>query len=188
MGKLAGLLVFVVVLVGAIALTRYYTSRPEPPPKPPAAPAAAASPAAPSDERTEGSSAPVVFKPQSITLDFETGKSRTTLALERDASRPAPESVWVWTYFFTPDGERAYCAGEPVEVRQPFATGDRATITVTASAADCRAPSPALYAMYARVNVSTESAFAARLSERQISYDTASATPVVLQNARRGGR
>lgn len=188
MGKLAGLLVFVVVLVGAIALTRYYSSRPAPPPATPATPASPAStPSAPSEGAREGG-APVVFKPRSITLDFEAGKSHTTLALERDATRPAPEKLWVWTYFFSPEGERTYCAGEPVEVRRPFATGDSPTITATASAADCRAPSPALYALYARVNVSTESAFAARLSERQISYDTASATPVVLKNARREGR
>lgn len=180
MGKLVGLLVFVVVLVGAITLTRYYTS-------PPVAPVAPAPPAAPPVEPSL-TDAPVVFKPQSVTLDFETRKSHTTVALERDATRAAPEKIWVWTYFFTSDGERAYCSGEPVEVRQPFATGDRSTVTVSASAADCDAPRTPSGTFYARVNVSAESAFAARLSERQVSYDIASATPVVVENARRENR
>src|SRR5207248_680616 len=124
MKKLAGLLAFAVALAGAILMTRYYSSPgPAPTPQPPAP--AAAQPAPASDARTN---APVTFKTQLVTLDFAAKKSHVTLNLERDPARPAPETVWVWAYFFTPDAPGRYCAGEPVEVRQPFAAGSRATV------------------------------------------------------------
>ena len=177
--KLTGIIVFVAVLAGAVALTKYY-GRPEPaevrtetPPAPPPAPDAPA--------------APVVFKPQLITLDFASRKSQTTVVLERDPARPAPRKVWVWTYFFT-EGERKYCAGEPVEVRWPSPESKRDTVMVEASASSCAEPRDASTTFYARVNVSTESAFAARLSESKISYDLTSATPVVVQGVGRKAR
>ena len=181
--KLAGVLTFAAALTGAIVLTKYYGNRPEPPPprnvvthapsppEPPATPAADA--------------APVLFKPHLITLNFAARQSHTTVTLERDRSRPAPERLWVWTYFFQPgagrEGQGRYCADDPVEVRQPFASGDRATVTVNAPAHGCPAPDTPSATFYARVNVSTESASAARLGGAQISYDLASATPVVVQ-------
>lgn len=180
--KLTGIIVFVAVLAGAVALTKYY-GRPEPaevgtetPPAPPAPPPAPDAPAA-----------PVVFKPQLVTLDFASRKSHTTLVLERDPSASAPQKVWVWTYFFTM-GERKYCAGEPVEVRWPSAESRSEKVTVEAPASSCAEPRDASTTFYARVNVSTESAFAARLSESKISYDLTSATPVVVQGLARKPR
>jgi hypothetical protein len=184
--KLTGLLIFVLALVGAIALTRYYSSRqaqspvPTAPerPVPPSAPDVISGPAT--------TNQPVTFKIVNAILDFETGKSHLTLELERDPARPAPEKLWVWAYFFASDrsGERSYCSGEPVEVRSPFTTGGRETINVTASIPACPQPRTPSSTYYARVNISTESSFAARLSERQISYDISAATPVVAQGAR----
>jgi hypothetical protein len=173
--KLTGLLIFVLALVGAIALTRYYSSR------------QAQSPVPTAPERPVPPSAPdVISGPATTILDFETGKSHLTLELERDPARPAPEKLWVWAYFFASDrsGERSYCSGEPVEVRSPFTTGGRETINVTASIPACPQPRTPSSTYYARVNISTESSFAARLSERQISYDISAATPVVAQGAR----
>ncbi|HEU4595348.1 MAG TPA: hypothetical protein VFS10_09415 [Pyrinomonadaceae bacterium] len=182
--KLTGIIVFVAALAGAVVLTKYY-GRPEPapaveatPPAPPAVPSATDAPA------------PVVFKPQLITLDFASKKSHTSLLLERDPSRPAPQKVWVWTYFFTAETgrERKYCAGEPVEVRWPSADSLRERVTVEAPATTCAEPRDASTTFYARVNVSAESAFAARLSESKISYELTSATPVVVQGlSRRAG-
>ena len=178
--KLAGIIAFVAALAGAVVLTKYY-GRPAP------APVEVVTPAPPAPPGDASISESIVFKPQLVTLDFASKKSHTTLALERDHARPAPERVWVWTYFFTADagGERKYCAGEPVEVRQPFATGNRATVTVDAPANSCAAPRDPSATFYARVNVSTESSFAARLSEAKISYDVTSATPVVVQGVSR---
>ncbi|MCA1634802.1 MAG: hypothetical protein LC802_14195 [Acidobacteria bacterium] len=183
--KLAGIIAFIAALAGAVVLTKYY-GRPAPAPVEVVTPAPAP-PAPPADASIFDA---IVFKPQLVTLDFASKKSHMTLALERDPARPAPERVWVWTYFFAADagGERKYCAGEPVEVRRPFAMGNRATVTVDATANSCAEPRDPSATFYARVNVSTESAFAARLSEAKISYDVTSATPVVVQGLSRKSR
>jgi hypothetical protein len=177
MKKLAGLLAFAVALACAILLTKYYSSRPAPAP-PPAPAASQAAPAA-----GASANAPVTFKTQLVTLDFAAKKAHVTLNLERDPARPAPERVWVWAYFFTPDAPGRYCAGDPVEVRQPFAAGNHASVNVEAPIADCPSPRAPASTYYARVNVSAESAFAARLTEQRISYDTSQAAPAVVEGA-----
>ena len=174
--KLAGIIVFVAALAGAVVLTKYY-GRPETPPVVEATP-----PAPPSAPPV---AAPVVFKTQLVTLDFASRKSYTTLVLELDPATPAPQKVWVWTYFFKTGGGRNYCAGEPVEVRWPSAESRSEKVTVEAPAKACAEPSDDSTTLYARVNVSAESAFAARLSESKISYDLTSATPVVVQGVAR---
>ncbi len=190
MKKIAGLLAFAVALVGAIMLTQYFSRRfsPPPPPPPPAAPAqppvtgtGVTTTAPPSSYTDSRGNAPVTFKPQLITLDLAGRKGHVSLVLERDPARPAPASVWVWAYFFSTDAPGRYCAGEPVEVRQPFSSGSsRADVRVELPVADCPAPRSPSSTYYARVNVSAESAFAARLTEQRISYDVAQATPVVV--------
>jgi hypothetical protein len=194
MKKIAGLFAFAVALVGAILLTQYYSRRYAPPPPPPPPPPAAA-PAPPATgtgmatERPPTSSytdargnAPVSFKTQLATLDLAAGKGHLTLALERDPARPAPASVWVWAYFFSPDAPGRYCAGEPVEVRQPFASSPgRAEVKVELPVKSCPAPRTPSPTYYARVNVSAESSFAARLTEQRISYDVSQASPVVVE-------
>jgi hypothetical protein len=196
MKKVAGLLAFAVALVGAILLTQYYSRRyAPPPPPPPSAPAAPAPPVTgsgaarlppPASTYTDArGNAPVSFKTQLAGLDLAAGKGRLTLALERDPARPAPASVWVWAYFFSPDAPGRYCAGEPVEVRQPFAsTTGRAEVKVELLVKGCPAPRTPSSTYYTRVNVSAESAFAARLTEQRISYDVSQASPVTLENAR----
>lgn len=194
MKKLVGLLAFAAALVGAIWLTQYYSRRyaAPPPPPPPAAPAAPAPPAPgvgittvppPASTYTDArGNAPVSFKAQLATLDPAAGKGRLTLALERDPARPAPAVVWVWAYFFSPDAPGRYCAGEPVEVRQPFASAaGRAEVRVELPLRDCPAPRTPSSTYYARVNVSAESSFAARLTEQRISYDVSQASPVVVE-------
>jgi hypothetical protein len=200
MKKLAGLLAFAVALAGAILLTQYYTRRYAPPPPPPPPPAAPAPPPVtgagvaklppPTSTYTDArGNAPVSFKVQLASLDLAAGKGRLTLALERDPARPAPASVWVWAYFFSPDAPGHYCAGEPVEVRQPFASGAaRAEAKVELSVKGCPAPRGSSSTYYTRVNLSAESAFAARLTEQRISYDVTQAAPVVVENAKPAGR
>ncbi|MDQ3745609.1 MAG: hypothetical protein M3444_14620 [Acidobacteriota bacterium] len=182
MKKLAGLLAFAVALAGAILLTQHYSTRPAPPPSTPAAaPASSQAPSAPAALARDD--AHVTFKTQLVTLDFAAKKSHVTLNLERDPAGPAPEKIWVWAYFFTPDAPGRYCAADPVELRQPFAAGNRATVNVEAPLADCPAPRAPSSTYYARVNVSAESAFAARLNEQRISYDISQASPAVVEGA-----
>ncbi|HEY0172306.1 MAG TPA: hypothetical protein VGB98_14880 [Pyrinomonadaceae bacterium] len=198
MKKLAGLLAFAVALVGAIVLTQYYSGRYAPPPTPaapappslPGMPPATGSgvPTAPGPGSYTDARSPVTFKPQLVTLDLSGKKAHASLVLEHDSSRPAPATVWVWAYFFSTDAPGRYCAGEPVEVRQPFAASARAEVRVELPIADCAAPRAPSSTFYARVNVSAESAFAARLSEQRISYDISQATPVVVAVGKPSGR
>ncbi|HJQ34506.1 MAG TPA: hypothetical protein VJ866_20165 [Pyrinomonadaceae bacterium] len=196
MRKLTGLLVFVVALAGAIFLTRYYKQKYDTPPPAPAPTAAAPAPPStgagmttappPSTYTDAKGNAPVSFKTQLVTLDLAAKKAHVALTLERDPARPAPASVWVWAYFFSPDAPGRYCAGDPVELRQPFAAGGgRAEVKVELPVKDCPAPRTPSSTYYARVNTSAESAFAARLAESRISYDIKQASPVVVEGAGR---
>ncbi len=189
--KLTGLFVFVAAIAGAVAVSRYFSApRPPvnaetpPPPAPPRVPADAPrlvsekSPPPASVRATQ-----VISKARLVTLDFTTKKSHVTLELERDRARPAPERVWTWVFFFSP-GDDAGCSGEPVEVRQPFARGDRATVVVEADASRCAPPRSPTATLYAHVNVSAESAEAARRTDSQLGEDISKATPVVVAGAR----
>lgn len=189
--KLTGLFVFVAAIAGAVAVSRYFSGpRPvePPPPPPPTRPAAPSVPSEPqllpSSPPELGPPVPVFFKARHVTLDFRTKKSHVTLELERDRARPAPERVWTWVSFFSPD-EGGRCEAEPVEVRQPFAGGDRATIVVEADASRCGRPRTPAATVYARVNVSSESAASARLADSQLSMDISRATPVVVSGTGR---
>jgi hypothetical protein len=182
MKKLAGLLAFAFALAGAIFLTQYYSSR-KPAPAPPPQPTAPAPTPDAAPNSSTGANVPVTFKTQLATLDFASRKAHVALNLERDPARRAPEKVWVWAYFFTPEASGRYCAGEPVEVSKPFAAGNRAPVNVEIKVADCPAPRAPSSTYYARVNVSSESAFAARLAEQRISYDITQASPVTVEGA-----
>lgn len=193
MKKLAGLLAFAVALVGAILLTQYYSRRYAPPPPPPPRPAAAPAPPAtgagtmtppPSSAvyTDARGNAPVSFKVHYVRLDPAAKKGSVALTLEHDPARPVPPSVWVWVYFFSPDAPGRYCAAEPMELRRPTLSDQhRDNVTLQLTPLDCPAPKGPSSTFYARVNVSTESAFAARLTEQRISYDISQASPVVLE-------
>lgn len=184
MKKLAGLLAFAVALACAIMITQYYTAKPKPPAPPTPAPAPPVQPAPPP---TAGSNVAPHFTIQQATLDLSSKKASVALSLERDPASAAPERVWVWVYFFTQESVGKYCEGGPVEVKKPFDTGGtRARVTVELPAvSNCPAPRTPSTTFYARVNVSTESSFAARLPEQFISYDITQASPVTLQGARK---
>ena len=73
-----------------------------------------------------------------------------------------------------------------MEVRKPFDAGAaRARVSVEIPVSNCPAPRTPSTTFYARVNVSAESSFAARLPEQRISYDITQASPVTLQGARK---
>jgi len=184
--KLTGLFVFAAAVAGAVALSRYFSApRPvEVPPEPPRVSTI------PDDPRLipfgPPAAEPVAFRARLVTLDFGTKKSHVTLELERDRTRPAPEKLWAWVAFFpAAGGEAVRCEAGPVELRRPFAAGDRPTVVLEADASRCPAPRPLAATIYARVNVSALSAEAARLDDPRLSEDIAKATPVVVAGARR---
>lgn len=185
--KLAGVLVFAAALAGAVAVSKYF-SRARPAPAEPPPPAPALMPDDPRPMPYSSTSAPPVavgFNPRLVLLDFAGRKSYVTLELERNPG-PTPERLWAWVYFFSVEGAlRTHCEAGPVEVKQPFRQGRRATAVLEAPTRGCSAPRTPSTTYYARVNVSADSAEAARLAPEQLGYDITKATPVVLQGAGR---
>jgi hypothetical protein len=181
MKKLAGLLAFAVALACAILITQYYTKKPAPPAQPPPdMPPVSAVPAPPAPPPAD-MKAVIFFEPKLFTLDLASKKASVTLSLGH-APSATPERVWVWAYFFTQETAGKYCEGGPVEVKKPFDTAG-ARVTVEFPVANCPVPRTPSTTFYARVNVSAESAFAARLTEQRISYDISQASPVTLKGA-----
>ncbi|MGH9942289.1 MAG: hypothetical protein ACRD9R_08025 [Pyrinomonadaceae bacterium] len=123
---------------------------------------------------------------QLITLDREAYRAYTKLTLTRDADGPpAPERVWVWTYFFTPDGRKTWAA-EPVEVRDPFRDNShRATVTVSSACHWCDDVDTPAHGYYAGVRVSTVSKYAAALPNGSLDFDITRAAQVVVEGGRR---
>ena len=188
MKKLAGVAVFVVTLVVALLVTRYYAPRPEPPP-PPVAPIAADPVLFPESPPLPPSRSKVTYKVQLVTLDVAARKSHATLVLERAPDAPAPERLWVWAGFFVPgDARGEVFAGEPVVVEKPFAGATRATVNVTGACPWCGQGDAPAAGYYARVNVSDESAADAQLEDEEVSRDLSTATQVVVEEGRRRGR
>ena len=192
MMKLAGAAVFFVALVVALLITKYYGPQQPAPPQPPPAPPDIVDnfpPPPPPPPPPTMTRQQITHKVQLVTLDMAARKSFTTLVLERDRNLPAPERVWVWTAFFVPNGARGQVyAGEPVLVEKPFASGERATVNATGACPWCGAPGAPTGGYYARVNVSTESATAARLDESAVSRDLSTATNVVVEEGRKRSR
>lgn len=188
MKKLAGAAVFLVALGVALLVTSYYDPRPVVPtltldPQPDDTPTSR--PAFPPPTRGTR----VTYKAQLVTLDAAARKSHTTLVVEHAPDAPAPERLWVWTGFFVPgDAGGELFAGEPAVVVNPFASGNRVTVSVSADCQWCgRRDAPAA-GYYARVNVSPVSAADARLEDERVSRDITKATPVTVEQGRRRAR
>ena len=98
--------------------------------------------------------------------------------------------MWVAVSFFTADGARAGAwASEPVELKEPFASSDSATVTATLPCGWLAESSAIRSGYYARAHASTESANDALRQARQPNFDIATAVPVLVQNAEgRAGR
>jgi hypothetical protein len=181
MKKLAAFGVFVVTLILALLVTSYYRPRTDPPtPEPPHSPPVIETVAPPPPPAAQ-----VTHKVQLITVDVASRRFYTTVFLERDRNQPAPEKVWVWTAFFVPgDKTGKIYAGDPVELRQPFESVDRITVSPNGACPWCREKGAPASGYYARVNISTESAEDARLADADVSRDISTATPVVIEGER----
>lgn len=193
--KLAGVGAFAVALVLAVVVNNFYNERygtppPDTPPAPPTAVVVPVEPAAPAPPPIPATSPRVFHRAKLITLDYSTRESYTMLELELDASREAPERVWIATYFFVPGGDggvRRIWGGEPVEVALPFTGGGRTTVTMNVAAplTWAREPGAPQSGYYARVRVSTESADDARVRRGEFDFNITDAVPVVVQGAPR---
>ncbi|HEX8177946.1 MAG TPA: hypothetical protein VF525_00240 [Pyrinomonadaceae bacterium] len=120
--------------------------------------------------------------PQFIVLHRNERRVYMKLTVGRgQVAEAAPERIWVWAYFFSPDAPGQVWAGNPVEVRAPFAHANHVLLNLTTDCAACVDDRKAIkYNLYARFNVSTESAAAARLPDSLLNYDLSGAAPVVV--------
>jgi hypothetical protein len=169
--QLAGIAVFITIIGVTIFLLRPVSAPVVNPPLIPPPPPAAIS-----------ASQPLNYQVQTVYLNLVNRKSYTTLRLKRDVVLPAPESIWVRTSFFSTDSStRHNWSSEPVEIRQPFANGDQATITATANCDWCNEAGAPRGGYYARVHISTVSKEAARLRDDMLNADITTATPVLIQ-------
>lgn len=149
-------------------------------------PRAAAPPAARAVESRTAPVAPAVgvgvsFRTQLVTLDFSARELHTSLVLERDPARRAPESVWVKTFLFRDHagrGARA-CPTEAVRLIRPFDEAGSARHVVVVPVNACQEPRDASVNFYARVLVSTTNP--AEQPDRAADFDIRTATPVVVE-------
>ncbi len=183
----ARVIVFTLALAGAVFLTGFYESlrnptRPTPPD------------VAVGDDASGGcffgapvlrAAPPVLHKAKLITLDAARRESYTTLELECAPHAAAPEKLWVWTCFFVPSAGAGRCwSSQPVEVLRPFASGNRATVTIQAPSAWYGEAGAPVNGFHALVRVSTLSAEDARVPVAALNFDITTATPVVVQEPR----
>lgn len=123
----------------------------------------------------------VDYKVRLVSLDLINRKSYTTLTLKRDADGPAPERIWVYTYFFIPrvSLHRTWTS-VPVEIREPFADGDEVSLTVAGACRWCVDLTGPTSEFYANVGVSTLSGEDAQRIA-QMKTDIKEASPVLVQ-------
>ena len=126
----------------------------------------------------------ITYQVKLVSLDFETRKSYTTLALRRETDRPAPEKLWLRTYFFVPGEAQASWSSETVEFHQPFKGDNAVTLTATGQCNWCGQSSAPGNGYYARVYLSTRSAGDVLRSGQQIDDDIKTAIPVLVQSGR----
>jgi hypothetical protein len=181
MNKLAGVAVFAATLGVALLVTSYYNPRPRPAP-PTVVVVNAPPPPPPPAQRTK-----VTHKVQLVTLDMEARRSHTTLTVEHEPGANAPEKLWVCTGFFVPGGSEEYPT-EPVLVEKPFASGRRATLTVTAACHWCGQRGVPAAGFYANAVVSTISADDALHDHVSGQHKIGDATPVTVEEGRRKSR
>jgi hypothetical protein len=114
-----------------------------------------------------------------IVLDLSHHATYTRLKIKWNGNGPAPEKIWVWTYFFAEDSKGKIWASEPIEINNPFADGNTANIVAKASNGWYSKASTKLN-FYARVNVSTVSSEDARFRPERASTDIRGASSVLI--------
>jgi len=132
----------------------------------------------------------VNFKVQQVVLDRAHAKTYVQLIVERDPYAPVPEYLWVSVWLFTPpstpSNKRRYWYLPFEDVPQPFARGDRATVTVVFLSPSGSDPAELANNLYAQVCVSPFRAYNdGETSLNSFSYyntDSSPAIPVVVEH------
>jgi hypothetical protein len=169
---LAGLAIFSVILGSAIFINHFLTI---PNVMIPSAPSRQ-----PFSDMKKGPQ-PIAYHVEQVSLDFLNNKSYTQLMLERQPGQPAPEKLWVTTYYFSPEAARGRGWTTTTEISQPFAQRDKIEL-ITASSCDLYSSSATPVAGYfARVYVSTKYADESYPPDAQFNRDITTATPVVVR-------
>lgn len=127
----------------------------------------------------------VAYTVQLVSLDFINRESYTTLRLKRDTRLPAPDTLWVSTYFFVPEFTSHGWSSAPVEIQDPFAGGDEVSLTLTGACPLCADANAPRSGYYARVGVSTVSGIAAQSVAQA---DSKTPIPVLVQAERKSRR
>lgn len=121
----------------------------------------------------------VSFDVSSVTLNYQTRQMEIRGTLHNNGSSK-PDRVWIWAYFFAPASEYAdgSWSDSPVEIDNPFASGDSATITATGYFHWWDNPYTPKSGYYARVSVSAQSSEAAKVPSAQRNRSSAGAYSV----------
>ena len=177
--NLAGVLTFLTVFGLSTAVTKYLHT-----PLHAAVNVSRVVPSSPETFAPQTAAGPAAYQVKLVSLDFEAQKSYTTLTLNRDLNQPAPESLWVRTYFFRPDGSRIAWSTDMVEFQRPFKNGNVVTLTAAAPCSWCDHSIVPNSGFYARVQISTQSVNDPLLHEKVVDDDITTAVPVLVQTER----
>lgn len=121
-----------------------------------------------------------------VIMDQECGRSYTRLRLLLNGNRPAPEKLWVRTYFFlSDDPAHRVWADQDVEIHRPFAENYDTTITVTAPCGMCDDEDVPRGGYFARVQFFADGV-ETPLPDGERFFDITTATPV-FNNVERAG-
>jgi hypothetical protein len=168
---LAGLALFSVILGSAIFINHFLTipnvAIPSAPPQLPFS-------------VTKETSQPIGYEVKQVSLDFINQKSYTELTLKRQPDQPAPEKLWVTTYYFSPDRASGRRWTSQTEISRPFAKGDQIELVTTASCDLCSSSDTPRVGYFARVYISTEYADNYYPPDARFNHDITTAMPVVV--------
>lgn len=121
-----------------------------------------------------------------VIMDRANGRSYTRLSLLLYGKRPAPEKLWVRTYFFLPaDPARRVWAGPGVEIHRPFAEHFDTTVTVAAPCGICDDEDVPQGGYFARVQFFADGV-ETPLPDGERFFDITTATPVLVNIERAG--
>ncbi len=121
----------------------------------------------------------VSFDVSLVTLNYQTRQMEIRGTLHNNGNSK-PDKVWVWAYFFAPASEYAdgSWSDSPIEIDNPFAPGDTATITAAGHFHWWDNPHTPKSGYYARVSVSAQSSEAAKVPSAQRNRSAAGAHSV----------